>query len=95
MDGDALVWNEYNYLRHSTNLTEFMRMTDETANMTDLFPQSHMRKLLETDNGHVRTLLAAISVHHRMARSLDFLGSALKFITPDADDFHQIRMTEA
>jgi len=37
-----------------------------------------MRKLLEVDTDHLRTLLSVLNVHHRIVRSLDFLGTALK-----------------
>lgn len=43
-------------------------------------------------------LLSTLNVHHRLARSLDFLGSALKVVagTPDAADFEKkIRFSES
>jgi len=42
-DGDVLVWRDYDFLHHTTNLTEFTRMADETERLTEMFPQSHMR----------------------------------------------------
>jgi len=47
-----------------------------------------MRKLLEVDVNHAQNMLDELTVHHRMARSLDFLCSALKVVagTPDAED---------
>lgn len=65
--------------------------------MTDLFPRSQMRTLLEVDSNHVKDMLTNIGVHHRLARSLDFLGTALKVVagTPDASDLENIRITEA
>jgi len=56
-----------------------------------------MRKLLDVDIEHVRSLLSVLMVHHRMARSLNFLGTALKVIagTPDAADFDMLKMSEA
>jgi len=30
-------------------------MIDETAKLSDLFPQSHMRQLLEVDTDHITT----------------------------------------
>jgi len=62
----------------ASNLTEFSAMIDDTAKLSDLFPQSHMRKLLEVDTNHIRSLLFVLKIYHRMARSLDFLGTALK-----------------
>jgi len=55
-------------------------MIDETAKLSDLFPQSHMRKLLEVDTDHIRSSLSVLKIHHRMARSLDFSGTALKVV---------------
>jgi len=70
---------------------------DETNGMVDMFPESHMKKLLSIDIAHLRDMLDSLSVHHRVARSLDFLGTALKVVagTPDAEDFENIKFTEA
>lgn len=96
-DGKVLVWEQRNYLRHSSNLTEFNSIVDDTEKLVELFPQSHMRKLLVADVDHIRSLLSVIEIHHRIARSLDFLGSVLKVIagTPDASDFEKVRWTES
>lgn len=97
IDGKVLVWEQRDYLRHSSNLTEFDVIADETEKLIELFPQSHMRKLLDADIDHIRSLLSVVQIHHRMARSLDFLGSALKVIagTPDASDFEKVRWSES
>ncbi|XP_032289313.1 retrovirus-related Env polyprotein from transposon gypsy isoform X1 [Drosophila virilis] len=96
MDGDILLWDSYGYLRHTTNLTDYRTMTAETMKLTGKFPQSHMRKLLEIDTGHVLDMLSALDVHHRKVRSLDFLGTALKVVagTPDANDFRKTELTQ-
>lgn len=88
MDGEVMVWEQRSYLRHSSNLTEFAAMLDETDRLTTLFPQSHMRKLLDVDIDHARNLLSALKIHHRIARGIDFLGTVLKVVagTPDAAD---------
>ena len=56
-----------------------------------------MRKLLDMDIEHIRILLSVLKVHHRMARSLDFLGSALKVIagTPDVTDLEKVKLSES
>lgn len=91
------MFEHRDYLRHTSNLSEFVNIIEETEKLSDLFPQSHMRKLLDVDSDHLKTLLSVLKIHHRMARSLDFLGTALKVVagTPDASDFLKIRVTEA
>jgi len=56
-----------------------------------------MRKLLEVDIDHVQNLLSALMIHHRIARSLEFLGTALKVVTGthDASDLERIKITES
>jgi len=36
-------------------------MIDETQKLSESFPQSHMRKLLEVDTDHLRTLLPVLN----------------------------------
>jgi len=78
-------------------LSEFSSIIDSTVRMLELFPQSHMRKLLEVDVNHAQNMLDELTVHHRMAKSLDFLGSALKVVagTPDVEDLYKIKTNEA
>lgn len=96
LDGTVIVWNETTYIRHSSNLTDYKRYVQETIELTETFPLSHMRKILKVDTSHIRTLLTTLGAHKRHARSINFLGSALKVIagTPDADDLLQTRLTE-
>lgn len=72
-------------------------MLDETDRLTNLFPQSHLRKLLEIDIEHARNSLSALKVHYRIARAIYFLGTALKVVagTPDAAVLERIRITES
>lgn len=97
LDGNVLVWERQGLIRHTSNLTEFTNIIDETDKLSELFPQSHMRKLLDVDIDHVRSLLSVVRVHHRTARSLDFLGTVLKVVagTPDASDFRMIKLSES
>ena len=48
-----------------------------------------MKKILQADIDHTKALFVTRRTHHRQARSLNFLGTALKGIagTPDFDDF--------
>lgn len=88
-DGDVIIWKDSDYLRHTTNLTIYLEIAEETEKLTDHFPSSHMVKILESDIKRIRSLLESLYVHHRHARSINMLGTALKIIagTPDFDDF--------
>lgn len=95
-DGDVVIWKTHNYLRHTTNLTIYYQIIDETMNMTNLFPPTHMKKILEIDTNHLTTLMKTLDIHHRNTRSLNFLGTALKVVagTPDFDDFEQLKFRQ-
>lgn len=96
LDGDTIIWKEYGYLSHTTNLTVFHEITNEAENMMNIFPQTHMRKILELDTQHINLLLSTLGIHHRHARSINLLGTVLKVIagTPDADDFENVRIIQ-
>lgn len=88
-DGNVVIWQDFDFLRHTTNLTAYSEIADETKELTSHFPSSHMVKILESDIMRIETLLSSLEVHHRHARSINILGTALKIIagTPDFDDF--------
>jgi len=92
VDGDVTIWDSYTYLGHTTNLTSFETYIEETWKLIDKLPKDHMRQVLKTDVQHIATLITSlinnITVHHRQARSINMIGSALKAIvgTPDFDD---------
>lgn len=56
MDGRILVWEYFAYVKHSANLSEYARVVEETVNLFDMFPQSHMKKLLKVDTAHLQDL---------------------------------------
>ena len=95
-DGDIMVWEEYGYMKHTVNLTLYDEIIRDTGNLTGIFPQSHMKKILSADVNHISTLLSALKVHHRHSRSLNLLGTGLKIIagTPDFDDFEKVKFTQ-
>ena len=70
-----------------------MEIIDETHKLTELFPISHVKKLITSDIKHIDTLLKTLEIHHRNARSINILGTALKVIagTPDFDDFENLK----
>ncbi len=96
VDGEAIVWEHYGYLTHFTNMTLYETMNDETKDLINLFPESHMRVLLDADIKHIETLLRTVDIHHRQARSLNFLGTALKVIagTPDFDGYQRLQVKQ-
>jgi len=38
MDGDVTIWREFQYLKHSSNLTLFSELVKETEEMRNHFP---------------------------------------------------------
>lgn len=95
-DGNVIIWGDFDYLRHTTNLTLYSGIADETETLTGHFPLSHMVKLLNSDIMRIRTLLTTLEVHHRHARSVNVIGTALKIIagTPDFDDFEGLKFNQ-
>lgn len=95
-DGDLTIWQGFDYFKHSTNLESYSTMASETKQLTNHFPLSHMKKLLDADVEHINTLLATLNVHHRHARSINLLGTALKVIagTPNFDDFEKLKFRQ-
>lgn len=93
--GDLVIWEGFGHIKHVTNLTFYELIRDETANATNHFPLTHMKKLLDADINQISRLLQTINTHHRQARSLNALGTVLKYIagTPDHDDFDKITNT--
>lgn len=96
LDGDAIIWKEYGYISHYSNLTLYNMAVDETRTLLDQFPESQVKKILYADIGHMDTLLSTLNVHHRHARSLNILGTALKVVagTPDFDDFEKLKLNQ-
>lgn len=88
-EGDVVIWHDFDFLVHTSNLTAYSEIADDTKELTKHFPSSHMVKILESDIMRIETLLKSLEVHHRHARSINILGTALKIIagTPDFDDF--------
>lgn len=96
LDGNVIIWKDFDYLRHTTNLTMYSEIADETEQLTEHFPLSHMVKILDSDDSRVRTILASFDIHHRHGRSLNILGTALKVVagTPDFDDFENVKFKQ-
>lgn len=92
-DGHAAIFEDYGVLAHITNLTDFVEISEKTKTLTDLLPQSHMRKILESDVDQILKMTESLRIHHRQARSINLIGTALKYVagTPDYDDFAEVR----
>lgn len=90
IDGDLTIWDRYGYLGHTSNITSYETYVEDTRRQLNYFGKDHMRNLITTDLWHI--VIATIRVHHRLARSINLLGTALKVIagTPDFDDWEQI-----
>jgi len=95
--GQVALYDEYKYIIHTTNLTEFDSVIDENFEaiqneLTDELYAGIIRQQTEEIVHHIK----ALQVTHRFARSIDFLGSALKFVagTPDHGDFELLSTTQ-
>jgi len=68
-------------------------MVKETIAISNLLNDSDMTKEMQADAENIFRLISMVRIHHRITRSINFLGSTLKFIagTPDADDFEKVR----
>lgn len=93
--GNLVIWEGFGHIKHATNLTLYELLNDETTDATDHFPQSHMKKLLQADITQINRLIQTVNTHHRQARSLNAIGTVLKYIagTPDHDDFERLTNT--
>lgn len=92
-DGSVAIFEDYAYLTHVTNLTVYEDILVETENLITLFPETVVLKPIRADLDQIRRLMDSVRLHHRHARSLNFLGTALKVIagTPDFDDFNEVK----
>jgi len=82
---------------HASNLTEFSIVMDETVKSSELLPKSHLRKFLEFETDHIRTIVSVLEAQQSMTRSLDPIGTALKVVAGTADDsnFAMLKMSES
>ena len=85
-----MIWKDYKFLKHSTNLTLYDSIIDETIKLTEIFPKTHMKKILENNIDQIDTPLSTLRTHHRQARSINFIGTTIKG-TPDFDDFQEVK----
>lgn len=83
-------------MTHCTNLTTYRNVVEGTEKILHVFPQSHMKQILQSDMEHILRLMDTLQIHHRHARSINLIGTALKYIggTPDFDDFNEVKFRE-
>lgn len=88
--GDVGLYEDYIYLIHNINLTEFESIIGDISDLRKMFSISEQKESLDADANEMSRLLSSLKLgERRHRRSIDFLGSAIKFIagTPDHDDF--------
>lgn len=95
-DGIIGIYDDYGYIAHYTNLTVYENAASDTSKFIHLISDGQMRQLLTDDIHTITRLIDSILVHHRQARSINILGTALKFIagTPDFDDFEELKFNQ-
>ncbi|XP_037924348.1 uncharacterized protein LOC119660042 [Hermetia illucens] len=86
--GNVAIHDDYTYLMHTINLTEFEIIAADINNLEKLFHNQEEKASLEADFNEMNKLLNSLRFH-RIKRSINFIGSALKFVagTPDHSDF--------
>lgn len=88
-NGQAATYENYTLMIHRTNLTDYECIIKENNNLVQQFTDHRVTEIIRDQNKQIHRLLQTLRVNRRHARSLDFIGSALKFIagTPDHADF--------
>lgn len=96
VQGKVAVFNDYIYLIHSTNLSNYQTMLEESINMIPGFGETMYREILKQQHEEISHILRTLEIPKRHSRSIDFLGSALKFVagTPDHDDYKLLLTNE-
>lgn len=95
-EGDVATFTDYDYLVHRTNLSEYESIIRETDYILKTMSDARMSALIKEQIREIERLLTILQANRRHARSLDFLGSALKFVagTPDHSDLEVLTANE-
>lgn len=95
-DGQVATYKYHDYLIHQTNLTEYELAMRESEGIIDQLSDARATGMIREQIREIQRLLDMLRVNRRSARSLDFLGSALKFIagTPDHNDMELLTTRE-
>lgn len=90
LQGKVAIYNDYIYLIHTTNISDFHVMLQQSIDFLPKFSDAPMyRDILKQQHEEISHILRTLQIPRRHVRSLDFLGSALKFIAgnPDHNDY--------
>lgn len=93
VQGEVAVYNDFVYLVHTTNISDFEAMLKQsTDTMCKFAKPSLYRDILNQQHEEISHIMKTLQIPIRHARSIDFLGSALKFVagTPDHDDYSML-----
>ncbi len=82
---DIVIWENYGYLQHATNMTTYEDYADQTEAMTKTFTDDHRTPVIATDLRHIRKLVTTLKFYHRATRSINLIGTALKIIAGTTD----------
>lgn len=96
--GNVAIYNEFIYLVHATNLTDYRQIAYESRWFTSKSKNQVVNEnILKQQGEEILHIIRTLEIPKRIARSIDFLGSALKFIagTPDHEDFELLLTKES
>ena len=87
-DNKVATYKNYDYTIHRTNLTEYENIIMENENLSKNLSDPREVSMIPEQTREIERVLETLRRHRRSARSIDILGSALKFVagTPDHND---------
>lgn len=91
-DAKVATYKNYNYVVHRTNLTEYEDVITENEKLIKNLSDSREVSMVREQTREIERILETLRRHRRSARSIDILGSALKFVagTPDHNDLNSL-----
>lgn len=91
-DGKSAIYDDYKSIVHETNLTEYEEIVDENYRLINDLTDQREIQIIRQQTMEIERILDSLKIERRQTRSLDILGSALKFIagTPDHEDIELI-----
>lgn len=89
--GNAAIYDDYIYLIHTTNISDFKAILQQSEDFIPKFKDLPMyNDILHQQHDEISHILRTLEIPKRHTRAINFLGSALKFVagTPDNDDYN-------